>query len=210
MKTDLYNVKNEKIGTVELPDGIFGYKWNADLVHQALTAQTANRRVNLAHAKGRGEVRGGGKKPWRQKGTGRARHGSTRSPIWAHGGVSHGPVKTQDFSKKINKKMKRLALFSALSRKFKEGGLKVVEALTVSEPKTRLVAGIVKQFGVGSRPSFLVIPKTGEKNIYRGASNLPNAKAIAPETLNVYDVIKYKTVLLDKDAVEAIQKTYKV
>ena len=106
--------------------------------------------------------------------------------------------------------MKRLALFSALSRKFKEGGLKVVEALTVSEPKTKLVSGIVKQFGAGNRPTFLVIPKTGEKNIYRGASNLPNTKAIAPETLNVYDVIKYKTLLLDKEAVGAIQRTYKI
>src|SRR5258708_29946620 len=122
MQTDLYNLKNEKIGTIDLPDKIFAAKWNAVLVKQVLDAQAANRRVPWAHAKFRGEVRGGGRKPWRQKGTGRARHGSTRSPLWVGGGKAHGPRNERDYSQKVNKKMKRGALFAALSRKVKEGG----------------------------------------------------------------------------------------
>src|SRR5438105_1748720 len=116
-KTDLYNQENKKVGTVELPDKFFGVKWNPTLVHQALVAEMANARQPLAHAKGRGDVRGGGKKPYMQKHTGRARAGSTRSPIWKGGGVTHGPLKEKVYSKKINTKMKRLALYSILSKK---------------------------------------------------------------------------------------------
>src|SRR3989338_6971942 len=113
MKAQLYNLKGEVIGDIDLKDEIFGVKWNADVVHQALQAQIANTRKPIAHTKGRGEVRGGGKKPLRQKGTGRARHGSIRSPLWKGGGVTHGPTKDKIFAKKINKKMKRLAIVSA-------------------------------------------------------------------------------------------------
>src|SRR5882724_1844322 len=113
MKTDLYNLKNEVVGSVELPEEVFGARWNGSLVEQALIAQQANKRRPWAHAKTRAEVRGGGRKPWKQKGTGRARHGSTRSPLWVGGGKAHGPSKDRNYAQKINKKMKRLALFVA-------------------------------------------------------------------------------------------------
>src|SRR5581483_12233223 len=125
MKTDLYNLRNEKVGTAELPDAVFGARWNAAVVKQVLDAQLANRRRPWAHTKDRSDVQGGGKKPWRQKGTGRARHGSIRSPLWVGGGVSHGPRNERDYSQKVNKKMKRAALFVALSRKMKDDEIKV-------------------------------------------------------------------------------------
>src|SRR3989338_10813210 len=117
MKTDLYNMQNEKIGTVELPEAVFGVAWKPALVKQVVNAILANKRRPWAHAKTRAEVRGGGRKPWRQKGTGRARHGSTRSPIWSGGGKAHGPLSERDFSQKVNVKMRRVALFSVLSHK---------------------------------------------------------------------------------------------
>src|SRR5262249_39709386 len=140
MKADLYNLKNEVVGTVDLPDAIFGAKWNSTLVKQVMDAQLANARRPWAHVRDRSEVSGGGKKPWRQKGTGRARHGSTRSPIWVGGGKAHGPRNDKDYSQKVNKKMKRAALFSVLSRKAKDGELKVFESLAVEAPKTKILA----------------------------------------------------------------------
>jgi large subunit ribosomal protein L4 len=205
MTADLYTRENKKIGTVELPDGVFGAKWNPDLVHQAVTAQLANRRQPLAHAKGRAEVRGGGRKPWRQKGTGRARHGSIRSPLWVGGGVSHGPVKTRDYEKKLNKNMRRVALFSALSKKLKDEGVKVVENLNAAEPKTKIVSTLLNNFGRnGKKGSFLIIVRTGEKNVFRAAANIPNVKAIHPNSMSVHDIIRYGTGLIDKEAVAAI------
>src|SRR3990167_4153940 len=143
MIAEVYNKENKKVGEVTLSDSVFGKKWNESLVHQVLVSQLANKREPLAHTKGRGEVRGGGRKPWRQKGTGRARHGSTRSPIWAGGGVTFGPTKHKNYSKKINKKMRRGAIFSALSRKFKDGELKFIDALELEVPKTKLLAGLL-------------------------------------------------------------------
>ena len=140
MKADIYNLNNEVVGTMELPVGVFGTKWNATLVQQVLEAQIANARPPWAHVKDRSEVRGGGKKPWRQKGTGRARHGSTRSPIWVGGGKAHGPRNDKDYSQKVNKKMKRVALFSVLSKKAKDGELKVFDTLVLDAPKTKNVA----------------------------------------------------------------------
>ncbi len=129
MKADVYNLNNEVVGSVDLPDTVFGVRYNAALVKQVIDAQLANRRSPWAHTKTRGEVSGGGKKPWRQKGTGRARHGSTRSPIWVGGGVAHGPRNDRDYSQKVNKKMKQAALFAAISRKAKDGEVKVFDTL---------------------------------------------------------------------------------
>lgn len=206
MQVDLYNQKAEKIGTVELPDRVFGRKWSSQLVHQALTAQTANARQTLAHAKGRGEVRGGGKKPWAQKHTGRARHSSIRSPIWKGGGVAHGPVKQRDFSVKINKKMRQAAIFSVLSRKLKDGEVRVIDSLDIKEPKTKLVAEFLKNFS--SKLNAIFVPAEKNANIYRAARNIPKAKSLSPKALNVYDLLKYKNVILDKGAIESIDKTY--
>lgn len=210
MKTDLYSVAKEKIGTVELPDAIFDAPARVRLVHQAVVTLRANARLPWAHAKGRGEVRGGGKKPWRQKGTGRARHGSTRSPIWAHGGVSHGPVKTRNYEKKINKKMKQAALFSALSKKLRDGSLFVVRDLKPEEPKTKQAAAILKAFRKepAGRESFLLVPASGKSNLFRASRNIERVTALAPASLNVYEVIKHKNILIDESAISTLNSTF--
>src|SRR5579862_8258168 len=136
MKADVYNLKDEVVGSVELPENVFGARWNAALIKQVLDSQLANRRSPWAHVKERGEVRGGGKKPWRQKGTGRARHGSTRSPLWVGGGVAHGPRKDKNYDRKINKSMKAKAFLTLLSRKYKEGEVLFVESFSFKAPKT--------------------------------------------------------------------------
>ena len=136
MKTDIYNAEGKKVGSVELPESVFGVAWNDALMHQVVTSMQSNARPRVAHAKGRGEVRGGGKKPWAQKGTGRARHGSIRSPIWKGGGVTHGPIKEKSYTRAIPKRMRAKALCMALSRKFKEGEVVFVDSLGISEPKT--------------------------------------------------------------------------
>jgi len=136
MKTDIYNSQGKKAGQIDLPESVFGVVWNDALMHQVVTAMQANARPTVAHAKMRGEVRGGGKKPWAQKGTGRARHGSTRSPIWRGGGVTHGPRKDRDYSQAIPKKMRAKALYMALSRKFKDGEIIFVDSFGISTPKT--------------------------------------------------------------------------
>lgn len=208
MKVEVFDQKNKKVGTIEISDKVFAAKWNPDLVHQVFQAQVANSRVALAHTKGRGEVRGGGKKPWRQKGTGRARHGSTRSPIWIGGGVAHGPTKEKNFAQKLNKKMKRLALFSILSKKLKDGEVKFVQSLETEVPKTKQLALVLKNLEVPK--SVLLLPPHGAKNIYRAASNIPKVKALDPRSLNVGDALKYKNLLIDEKAVEALTNHYRV
>lgn len=211
MTTDLYNLKNERIGTVELPDRVFNVKWNPNLVHQALRVQLANRRTKAAHARGRSEVRGGGRKPWKQKGTGRARHGSIRSPIWRGGGVTHGPTKEKKYELKINKKMKQLAIFSILSRRLKDGEIKIVRSLQINEPKTKLASQILNGFlvkGKKSKLNALLVPSESNRNIYKASRNLENVHALNPKSLNVYDLLRYKTILFDKEAVEVIDKHY--
>jgi large subunit ribosomal protein L4 len=224
MKTDLYNMKNEVVGQVELPDRIFAAKWNAALVKQVLDAQAANGHEPWAHAKDRSEVRGGGRKPWRQKGTGRARHGSTRSPLWVGGGKSHGPRNERDYSQKVNKKMKRLALFSTLSQKMKEGELKVFENLAVEAPKTKMLAealrGLLAMKKTAKRFDALLVVSSapagggsasgGNANLFRASSNLQKAKALDATSLNVYDVLNHKNLLVDQAAIAVIEKHYRL
>jgi large subunit ribosomal protein L4 len=137
METKIYNMQGKEAGTFNLPENIFGLPWNGDLVHQVVTAMRANNRTPVAHTKDRGEVRGGGRKPWAQKGTGRARHGSSRSPIWKGGGVTHGPRKDKSYAQKINKQARQKALLVALSRKFKDGEILFVDSLEMAAPKTK-------------------------------------------------------------------------
>ena len=200
MKTSLYNLKGESIGEVDLPEKVFGSKWNPDLVHQVLMAQAANRRSPWAHAKGRGEVRGGGVKPWKQKHTGRARHGSIRSPIWKGGGVSHGPKKDRDYTQKVNKKMAKAAVFSVLSKKLAEGELRVVDSLELQDPKTKALFTMIKNM----LPAVLVATKEN-KNISRASKNLARARSLSVASLNVEDLLKYKNILLDQRAVTEIK-----
>src|SRR3989338_7322401 len=162
MKVNVYNQKGEKAGTAELPDGVFGLKWNADLVLQVVTGQAANLRRGTAHAKGRAEVRGGGRKPWRQKGPGRARHGSIRSPIWKGGGVTHGPLTEKNYSQKINRKMARRALYTVLSAKVRDNEVIILDTIAFSEPKTKQGAAFFKGFA----------KHDGFKNITKGRGAL--------------------------------------
>lgn len=208
MKADLFNQKNEKIGTVELPETVFGVKFNSDLVHQALTVQVANRRRTLADTKDRGEVSGGGKKPWKQKGTGRARHGSTRSPLWKGGGVTFGPQKERNFSRSINQKMKQLAIFGIFSKKLADQEIKIIDTLNLEDRKTKKLAELLKKF-ITPKESVLLIPANENKIIYLAGRNLPKVGVMSPESLNVYDLLKYRKILLDQTAVESIVKHYK-
>lgn len=208
MEVNLYNQKAENIGKVELPDSVFAVPSNNDLLHQVVTSQTANKRQVIAHAKGRSEVRGGGKKPWRQKGTGRARHGSIRSPIWKGGGVTFGPTKERNFKKKINKKMAQKALLVALSEKARNHNIIMVDELKLSAPKTKEVTAIIKEFKnkLGSLGSILMISLPDNKNLYRAAKNIQNLGLVEARNLNVLDVLSYKNLLIMKDAINVISK----
>ncbi len=207
MTIDVFDKNNNKAGTAELSDRVFNVEWNADLVHQALVAQLANRREPLAHTKGRGEVRGGGKKPWKQKGTGRARHGSIRSPIWKGGGVTFGPNKDRNFSKKINAKMNRLAIFAVLSKKVEENRLKVFESFGAVADKTKDWNVFLKSV-IDLRSNALIIP-TAENNINKTISNIKNVNSISPKSLNVYDLLKAKNIIIEKQTVSEIENHYK-
>ncbi len=208
METKLFNQSGEEIGKVDLPDRIFNVKMNPDLVHQAVLAQTASERKPLAHAKGRGVVRGGGKKPWRQKGTGRARHGSIRSPIWKGGGVTHGPLKEKDYSKKLNKKSRQKALFMVLSSKVRDGELRVVDSIEIAEAKTKTMKGILGKIMNNERSVLLVQPGSDQKLI-KASRNLSFAKTARADSLNVKDVLEKKLLILIKDSIPVIEKTYK-
>lgn len=209
MTIDVLNQKKEKVGTMELSDKIFGIKWNSDLVHQALLAQLANRREPWAHAKDRGEVRGGGRKPWKQKGTGRARHGSIRSPLWIGGGATHGPLKERIFAKKINKKMRRTAIFSLLSKKLKDKELIIIDKFEGLKNKTKGWAGALKNF-IDLRSKNLLILENANKNFSKAISNIKNVDTLSPNSLNVYDLLNHKHIILESKAVSEIEKNYKI
>ena len=203
-----YNMKGDKVGTVKLPPEIFDVKINTDLIHQAVVAQLANKRQVIAHAKGRSEVRGGGRKPWRQKGTGRARHGSIRSPIWRGGGVTFGPTKERVFKKKINKKMKQKALFMVLTSKVKDDELILLDKLEQKEPKTKLMADILKNVLKKEQESTLVVIPKKDENIIRANRNIPYTKTLRADSLNVLDLLSFKYLLMPKEAIKVIQDTY--
>ncbi|MEK7514518.1 MAG: 50S ribosomal protein L4, partial [Patescibacteria group bacterium] len=169
MEQVIYNQKGKEVGKIALPEKVFGVAWNADLIHQVVTSMQSNARSPIAHTKGRGEVRGGGRKPWKQKGTGRARHGSIRSPLWKGGGVTHGPKKDENYSKSIPRGMKTKALFAVLSRKAKDGELVLVDSLSLS-PKTKEAKEILSSLssikslkGVGKGRSSAYIALTEKK-----------------------------------------------
>jgi large subunit ribosomal protein L4 len=212
MKTPLYTLKNETVGEVDLPQTLFGIEWKPELVHQAVVAQQANLRRPWAHVRTRGEVRGGGKKPWQQKGTGRARHGSTRSPIWIGGGKSHGPRNDKSYEKELPKKMRRMAMLSVLSKKFADNELRVVQDFNVAEPKTKALFAVLAPFlGLSKRAKkidALIIRNPENTTITRIARNLNKAKVLAPQSLNVYDLVNYKTILIDAGSLAALEERY--
>jgi large subunit ribosomal protein L4 len=204
LKAPVYTTLGKEAGTVNLPADIFGARWNSDLVNQVVVSMQANARTPVAHAKDRAEVSGGGKKPWRQKGTGRARHGSNRSPIWVGGGVTHGPKNLRNFSKQINKKMKTVALFSVLSKKLEDGQIVFLDEVTMAEPKTALAKKIVlalnkirgsKTLGGRKTNAFFVAMPTPAVTIKKSFQNLGNVEVEDIRNINVVDVLKYNTVV---------------
>lgn len=207
MLVDTYNQEGKKIGQTRLPSEVFGVKFNPNLVHQVAVAQAANRRQAIAHTKTRGEVSGGGRKPWRQKGTGRARHGSIRSPLWRGGGITFGPTKERVFKQKINKKMRRKALFMVLSAKAKEGELVVLDDLKLEQPKTKLMAQILKSLPVGSSSCLLALPTT-DKTLIRASRNIPKVRPMLARDLNVLDLLSYKYLLMTKEGIKVIKETF--
>ncbi len=200
MDVKVYNTKDEAVGTVKVSEAIFGRPWNQELVYQALRVQEANGRKNVAHAKGRGEVRGGGIKPRPQKHSGRSRQGSIRSPIWKGGGASHGPTKERNFSLKISRPMRRAAMHAILSQKLREGELKVIDSLGLKQAKTKEAALMLTPF---SR-SLLLIPGRENRLITRAARNLPRVMSLAPTHLNVRDLLKHKQILIEREALADI------
>lgn len=209
MDAKLYNQNGETIGTMDLPASVFGLKWNADLVHQVVMGQRANRRQKVAHTKTRGEVRGGGKKPWRQKGTGRARHGSIRSPIWRGGGVTHGPRTEKNFTKKVNKKMARKALSIILSAKLRDNELRIVDRVDLGEAKTKKAAALLRVFikgsGMEAGKSILFVLSDREPAFMRAFRNLYRVHIAEARNLNAHDILQYRYLIFLKKAVEALR-----
>ena len=207
MKINTYDQTGKEIGQTLLPKEIFGVKMNPDVVHQVVVSQTANRRRVIAHTKGRGDVRGGGKKPWRQKGTGRARHGSTRSPIWKGGGVTFGPTKDRVFKKKINKKLKRKALFMVLSAKAQGNLVVLIDKLNLEKAKTSFMAKILKKLPCKEENTLIVLPGI-DKNIILAARNLARVRAVQAKDLNVLDLLNSKYLILPKESIKTIKETF--
>ena len=201
----VYNMEGKEVGTVELNDAVFGVEVNEHLVHMAVVQQLANKRQGTQKAKTRSEVSGGGRKPWRQKGTGHARQGSTRAPQWTGGGVVFAPV-PRDYSFKLNKKEKRAALKSALSDKVANNKLVVVDALKFDEIKTKNFAKVMANLNVNEKA--LVVLNDNDANVVLSAKNIPTVKTSLTNTINVYDVVNAKTLVLTQDAVKTIEEVY--
>jgi len=209
MTIDIFDQENKKVGNIDLPDNIFKVKWNPRLVHQVLRVQLANARESLAHTKTRAEVRGGGRKPWRQKHTGRSRQGSSRSPLWVGGGITFGPRKDRKFEQKINKKMKLKALFSTLSKKIADDELKVIKTLEIKNHKTKEIASILKNFFGKKLPSILIVAASKrDRNIFLAGRNLPKVKVVRSNSLNLYDCLAYKYVFFEKESISDFINQY--
>jgi large subunit ribosomal protein L4 len=204
-KVALYNMEGASVGEIELKDEVFGVEVNKDALYQVVRMQQANKRQGTQSALTRAEVRGGGAKPWRQKGTGRARHGSIRSPIWIKGGVVFAP-KPRDYSYTVPKKIRRLALKSALSSKVENNTIIVMDSLELPEAKTREMVKVLKNLRVEDK-ALLVIPGKNE-TVERAVRNLPNVKLTYVNTLNVLDILKYNRFIITQDAVRLVEEVY--
>ena len=199
-----YNIAGKEVGSIELTDAVFGVEVNEHLVHMAVVNQLANNRQGTQSAKTRSEVSGGGRKPWRQKGTGHARQGSTRSPQWTGGGVVFAP-KPRDYSFKMNKKEKRIALLSALSSKVADNKIVVLDAFNLDEVKTKKFAEVMSNLKVDKA---LVVIEGENKNVVLSGRNIPTVKVSATNEINTYDVLKYETLVVTKAAVEKLEEVY--
>ena len=203
-KVSVYNIEGKEVDTLELSDAVFGVEVNEHLVHMAVVSQLANKRQGTQSAKTRSEVRGGGRKPWRQKGTGHARQGSTRAPQWTGGGMVFA-VKPRDYSFKLNKKERRLALQSALTSRVNENKFVVLDDFKLDEIKTKKFIKVLENLKVSKA---LVVLNENDKNVILSANNVPNVKTTLTNTINVYDILKYDTVIVTKAAVATIEEVY--
>lgn len=206
MKADIYSVQGKKTGSVELPEGVFGVAWNDSLMYQVVTSMQDNARTMTAHTKTRGEVSGGGKKPWRQKGTGRARHGSTRSPIWRGGGVTHGPRNEKVYAREIPKKMRAKALFMALSRKLKDGEIVFVDSFGIAEPKTSAAKNTLnalskisgfEKLSTKRRNAALVALADPTEAVKKSFSNIGSVACVSVRNLNPVSVLNSTYLILE-------------
>ena len=200
----VYNMEGKEVGTIELNDAVFGVEVNEHLVHMAVVAQLANKRQGTQKAKTRSEVSGGGRKPWRQKGTGHARQGSTRAPQWTGGGVEFAPT-PRDYTIRLNKKEKRLALKSVLTNCVNENKFIVLDELKFDEIKTKKMQAVLDALNVSKA---LVVLNENDTNVVKSASNIANIQTALTNTINVYDILKYNTVVVTKDAVKTIEEVY--
>ena len=204
-KVSVLNMEGSEVGTIELSDAVFGVEVNEHLVHQAVLSQLANNRQGTQKAKTRSEVSGGGRKPWRQKGTGHARQGSIRAPQWTHGGVALGP-KPRDYRYTLNKKVRKLGMKSALSAKVQDGNLIVLDRLACDEFKTKTVVNMLNALNATGKA--LLVTAEADRKVIKSAANIPGVKAAAVNTLNVYDILHYDKFIVSKDAVAKIEEVY--
>jgi len=210
LSLDVFDVKGKTMGKVTLPSVIFGVKINKELLSQSVRVYLANQRMGNASTKDRGEVHGTTKKVWQQKGTGRARHGSRRAPIFVHGGIAFGP-RPHDFSLKLSKKMKLKALFCALSSKVKDKELKIVSGLEKITPKTKIMARVLGDLGISDNKKVVLITPTADgnfDNVYRSARNIEGVRILNSATLNAYKVLDNKLIILMKDAIDSIKNNF--
>jgi len=207
MKIKVYNLEGKETGEAQLSDKVFGVTVKPEVVHQVFVAQTNNQREPWADTKNRGEVSGGGKKPWQQKGTGRARHGSIRSPIWKGGGVAFGPLTDRSYKTKINKKTRQAAIRMCLSDKAQSGALYVVEDFSFAEPKTKLFAMLLKVLPVKQK-SFLVLTSGKNENVLQMTKNLPKVKTLRAEDVNVMELLNNQAVLTSRSGVIKLEEVF--
>jgi large subunit ribosomal protein L4 len=213
IQAKIYDQKGADAGVITLPEKVFAAKWRADLVHQVVEGMKSNKRAGTADTKDRGEVRGGGKKPWKQKGTGRARHGSSRSPIWVGGGVTHGPLAEKNYKRKVSKKMRAQALFSVLSKKLKDNEIIFVDTLSMPGIKTKGATDILKNLAKASgwktlaaskKPRMLTALSGRDENIEKSFRNIPALEIVFLKNLNPMDVLNYKYLLIE-NPVESVK-----
>ena len=207
MKFDLYNQNGEVSGSVTLPKEIFEVEFNADLVHQVSVGLMANKRQISAHTKTRGEVRGGGKKPWKQKGTGRARHGSIRSPLWKGGGVTHGPRTERIFEREVPKKMRRKALFMVLSQKVRDNQLVILDKIESEKGKTKVMAASLGKLPCSRQATLIALPNY-DKKVVMAARNIKKISIEDARNINALQLLSYKYLLLTEDSIKTIESTF--
>ena len=201
----VFNMEGKEVGTLELNDAVFAAPINEHLVHMAVVQQLANKRQGTQSAKTRSEVSGGGKKPWRQKGTGHARHGSTKAPQWTGGGIAFA-VKPRDYTKKVNKKAKAIAFLSAISTKIKDEELFVINEFNFAEPKTKLMQEVLKNFEAKGRT--LIVTEANDETVLRVSNNLQNVSVVTSELLNTYELVSNEKVLITEKAIKQLEEAY--